>query len=146
MRANCLRCSAQELTSISVRKVPGCSRFSSTRKRKAPLRKKINRYSLTNARNSSRSSGLMIRSRVTVTGPSSGSGVNENSCVEPIINDVVFNGAGSRLSELAKFIESGMAQGQTGRQEQGAPQQRWAEAHVRRGPTPKDAAERHPAL
>src|ERR1700751_6211418 len=51
----------------------------------------------------------MIRSRVTVTGPSSGSGVNENSCVEPIINDVVFNGAGSRLSELAKFIESGMA-------------------------------------
>src|SRR6201984_223902 len=48
-------------------------------------------------------------SRVTVTGPSSGSGVNENSCVEPIINDVVFNGAGSRLSECAKFIESGMA-------------------------------------
>src|SRR6201982_2189477 len=51
----------------------------------------------------------MIRSRVTVTGPSSGSGVNENSCVEPIINDVVFNGAGSRLSELAKFIERRMA-------------------------------------
>src|ERR1700688_4013246 len=51
----------------------------------------------------------MIRSLVTVTGPSFGSGVNENSCVAPIIKDVVSNDAGSRLSELAKFMESGIA-------------------------------------